>query len=235
MLAASAVRFWPFGPTRTNQFLVPLLLLVVLVGADRVVRRAFLSDGLLPLRGTVGAVSAVMAVVLAAGVAAAGGLSGNGLLWERRDRLRGMDLTVDAAVAARRLVRPGDVVVVGGRLARPGWTYAMEVSDDAPRSPGGLPPVPAGTPAGREPARVLRAETVFVRADLRDDAGRLIPLAAQLARPRKPERLVVFILDIEEREMAAGLAALRADGWCAGERWSFRLTGSVTVYGRCAA
>lgn len=236
MLAASAVRFWPFGPTRTNQFLVPLLLLVVLVGADRVVRRALRSDGLpFRLRGTVGAVSAVMAVVLAAGVAAAGGLSGDGLLWERRDRLRGMDLTVDAAVAARRLVRPGDVVVVGGRLARPGWIYAMEVNDDAPRFPGGLPSVPAGTPAGREPARVPRTETVFVQADLRDDAGRLIPLAAQLARPRKPERLVVFVLDIEEREMAPGLAVLRADGWCAGERWSFRLTGTVTVYGRCAA
>ncbi|MBE3204342.1 MULTISPECIES: hypothetical protein [Parafrankia] len=284
MLGASAVRFWPFGPTRTNQFVVPLLLLVVVVGVDRVVRQvvrrvtrdradAAPRDRLLSV---LGATSGAMVLLIVAGVALAGGLSGDRLLWERRDRLRGLDLMVDATVATRRLVRPGDVVVVGGRLARPGWIYAMEVSDDLPRQPGALPPVPAGTAAGAEAPRVARADTVFVvpgllrRAELAAstsadsaaaaDSGTAVDKAAAtladtavtgstadsdsvgsdnaadaaaVAHLQRSKRLIVFVFDIEEKAIAADLAALRQDGWCPGEQWSFRLTGSVTVYERC--
>ncbi|MCM3925787.1 hypothetical protein ND748_29455, partial [Frankia sp. AiPs1] len=38
MLGASAARYWPFGPTRTNLYVVPLLVVVVVVGAERVIR-----------------------------------------------------------------------------------------------------------------------------------------------------------------------------------------------------
>ncbi|ABW16655.1 conserved hypothetical protein [Parafrankia sp. EAN1pec] len=328
MLGASAARFWPFGPTRTNQFVVPMFILVVVVGGDRVIRLAarragrawhavrgtgavppFCSD-VLPVSGlgvvpasdsgavpaprtsrdpevtdaadvtavpdhpdspadplvphvldvgrapaarcvvdAGGAVAVILLVVLAAGVALSGAVSGDRLVWERRDRMRGLDLMVDAAVATRRLVRPGDLVVVGGRLARPGWIYAMEVSADAPRAPEGLPRprverapgtavgAAAGTGAGTtsrtESPRVVRAETVFVDPGLRDSVGRLVPLAVQLERPRRPGRLVVFVFDIDAGAMAPGLAALRDEGWCPGESWRFRLTGSVTVYSDC--
>ncbi|SQD98654.1 MULTISPECIES: hypothetical protein [unclassified Parafrankia] len=301
MLGASAARFWPFGPTRTNQFVVPMFILVVVVGGDRVIRlaarragrawHAVRCSGAVPAPRTSrdpevtdaadvtavpdhpdspadplvprvldvgrapagrcvvdasGAVAVILLVVLAAGVALSGAVSGDRLVWERRDRMRGLDLMVDAAVATRRLVRPGDLVVVGGRLARPGWIYAMEVSTDAPRAPEGLPRprverapgtaaggTGAGTTSRTEPPRVVRAETVFVDPGLRDSVGRLVPLAVQLERPRRPGRLVVFVFDIDAAAMAPGLAALRDEGWCPGESWRFRLTGSVTVYSDC--
>lgn len=236
MLAASAVRFWPFGPTRTNLFVVPLLVLVVVVGADHVVRavaRRAMVRSAAPL-SVASAVSAVLVVLLGAGATLAGGLSGDRLLWERRDRLRGLDLMVDATVATRRLVRPGDVVVVGGRLARPGWIYAMEESTDEPREPAALPAAPADLAAGTEAPRVRRVDTVFVDPGRLDSFGQRSPLAAELAGSRRPQRLVVFVFDIEERAMAPVLATLRGAGWCAGEQWTFRLTGSVTVYDRCS-
>ncbi|WP_018504093.1 hypothetical protein [Parafrankia discariae] len=252
MLGASAARFWPFGPTRTNQFVVPLFVLVVVVGGDRVTRhaarraarawRARPVDRRARAVDAGGAVAVVLTVVLAAGVALAGAGSGDRLVWERQDRMRGLDLMVDAAVTTRRLVRPGDLVVVGGRLARPGWIYAMEVSADAPRIPEALPQSGrgtvsgtfSGTASGNEPPRVARADTVFVDPGRRDSAGRLVPLAAQLERSRRPGRLVVFVFDIDAAAMAPGLAALRDEGWCPGESRRFRLTGSVTVYSACS-
>ncbi|THJ74278.1 hypothetical protein [Candidatus Frankia alpina] len=225
MLGASAVRYWPFGPTRTNLYVVPLFVVVVMVGAERVIRSLLsmvldqLSRGgpqqaaerskgalpTLPLPGLVisrslsdfspgsmtegdggsalpgtavpapaaspatlppalagparvpplagsrlGRARAAVAFPIAVVVAITGcgvllaqtSLSGSRPLWEHRDRLRGLDLMVDAALVTRRVARPGDVVAVGGRLARPGWLYTMEVSDDGPRDPADLLPGP---------------------------------------------------------------------------------------------
>ncbi|CAJ65502.1 MULTISPECIES: hypothetical protein [Frankia] len=237
MLGASAARYWPFGPTRTNLYVVPLLVVVVVVGAERVIRSLLSAvrghlprggpqraagrskgspptltlpgsvaershsvfsprvvtegDGTLALSGTlvptppaspaspaspvspaspppsppvgatpvpglavsrVGLARAAVALPLAAVVAITGcgvllmqtSVSGSRPLWEHQDRLRGLDLMVDAAIVTRRVARPGDVVAVGGRLARPGWLYAMEASDDGPREPSDLQPGPAG-------------------------------------------------------------------------------------------
>ncbi len=225
MLGASAARYWPFGPTRTNLYVVPLLVVVVVVGVERAIRSLLSavcgrlprggpqqaagrskdalptlalpgsviarslsdssselvteSDGSCALPGAldsavadsppppapagparvpglagsrVGLARAAVVLPLAAVVAITGcgvlllqtSLSGSRPLWEHRDRLRGLDLMVDAAIVTRRVARPGDVVAVGGRLARPGWLYAMEASDDGPREPTDLQPGPAG-------------------------------------------------------------------------------------------
>ena len=342
MLAASAIRFWPVGPVRVNQFVVPLLILVVVVGADRAARmlwarlrglraRPGLSrspghgssdeeppsggvplghlvpgqrtpspsgrgsveprvlstvggpSGSVPFRaelpgsdpsgsgggeggglagarphpplfrldgayrvgyrgagaqaaararaGAAAALVLLLAVPALAGLALYGSTAGDRLVWERRDRLRGLDLMVDAAIAARRLYQPGDLLVVGGRLARPGWIYAMEASEDGPRRPADLPPPPAGGSAsgeaGAEPPRVDRADTVFVT---RPGEG---SVRAELARRPGTDRLVVFVFDIEQEAMEPELADLSAAGWCAGPSWDFRLTGTLTVYERC--
>jgi hypothetical protein len=103
-------------------------------------------------------------VLLTAGVVGQGASAARwDRLYDHRDRLRGLDLTVDATIATRRLYRTGDLVVVGGRLVRPGWIYAMEESDDGARRPGGLPPWPDAA-----------APTAGQRGPARPTAGRLI-------------------------------------------------------------
>lgn len=279
MLAASAGRYWPFGPTRTNAFVVPMLIVVVLVGAERVLRWLVLflrqqSPGKAPQIDAEGSSAvdpiptpgsivisrslsefspllhapdgsarplapsaaarpgapaggrALIAVALVAvalvGLVSSGGLlagnslAGSRLLWDHRDRMRGLDLMVDAAIATRRVAGPDDVVAVGGRLARPGWLYAMEASADGSRDPSALPP------------RISRVETIFF-------GGSTPPLTAQIAgRASQPRHLIVFVFDIEQRDLSGQLAALTRAGWCTDRSWAFHLTGTLTRYDRCA-
>ncbi|WP_235608159.1 hypothetical protein [Frankia casuarinae] len=271
MLGASAARYWPFGPTRTNLFVVPLIVVVIVVGTRRLVAlfvaavrpripaagpqpavpAPMAATPTLPTGGTVTKRSrldvsgvsptssasantisptavlplAGLAMIILLGVPLLGtSLSGSGQLWDHRHRTRGLDRMVDAAIAARQLHRPGDLVVVGGRLARPGWLYAMEASDDPAREPAALPS--AG--AGRVPARVPRQDTIFFGA-----AG--TSLVGELANRRvPPTRLLVFLFDAERPALAPDLAALPRAGWCAGRGWQFPLTGTLTVFDRCA-
>ena len=238
MLAASAVRFWPFGPTRTNLFVVPLIVLVVVTGAAVIVRaaarhaRAVLSAG--TATSAVGArvATTTVAIILIATVGAAGVGAGwasaakDGKLYAQRDRLRGLDLTVDATLAARRLYQPGDVVLVGGRLMRPGWIYAMEASDDGARRPAALPPLPAG--ATSEPARIPRADTVFFSV-----LGEGQVAAAVAARPAPPRRLLLFVFDGDTAATRPDVADLRRAGWCSTASYAFAQTGALTVLTRC--
>jgi len=288
MLAASAVRFWPFGPTRTNLFLVPLIVLVVVTGAAALVRRLFkiVGAGTFPLgrrvvasspnvvvsaaeaaspadrrpreaepagdggAGTVprqraaagtadgdapatpgrrfAARSAAAVIALALVAAGAGAqvssAARDGRLYEQRDRLRGLDLTVDAAIAARRLYQPGDLVVVGGRLLRPGWIYAMETSDDGAQRPAGLP-VRSGA---REPARIPRADTLFFAAPGQGQVARAVA-----TRPRAPRRILLFVFDLDAAAARADLTDLRRAGWCPDTADTFALTGTLTTLTPC--
>jgi hypothetical protein len=321
MLAASAARYWPFGPTRTNLYTVPMMVVVVVVGFERAARLLIrliaghsavtdaeeVADGprappttLTPpgavsraslsgfLRFSVTATLPVVAIVALTGCAGLlldATVSGSDALWAHRDRVRGLDRMVDATLAARRAAEPGDVVAVGGRLARPGWLYAMEAGDDGPGDPADLTPasvpsaavsaaatrgsrpapgpvpgavpgagsvvspasgrpraaddavvggpveLPAGAPgASQGPGRrVARADTVFF-------GGAQPPLARQLAaRSAAPRRLLVFVFDIERAGLAGQLEALPRAGWCSARVWTFRLTGTLTLYQRCDA
>ncbi|WP_261567076.1 hypothetical protein [Frankia gtarii] len=256
MLGASAARYWPFGPTRTNLYVVPLLVVVVMVGAERAIRfllstvydrlprggpqraaerpKATLptppmpgsvialslsefssgsmteGDGgsalpetvvpapaaspatpppalagparVSPLAGSrLGRARAAVALPIAAIIAITGcgallaqtSLSGSRPLWEHRDRLRGLNLMVDATLVTRRVARPGDVVAVGGRLARPGWLYAMEASDDGPRDPADLRPS-----SGREQRSRPGGAGGTAAADETSAAGSLVTVPA---------------------------------------------------------
>ncbi|OHV40081.1 hypothetical protein BCD49_10730 [Pseudofrankia sp. EUN1h] len=264
MLAASAVRFWPFGPTRTNLFLVPLIVLVVVTGAADLIRRLFkivgagtptlgrdviapslsvttaADDARSPAsqvptqvglvtgrRRPLRRVAAVLAVVALGAVGVGAQVSSaarDGRLYEQRDRLRGLDLTVDAATAARRLYRPGDLVVVGGRLMRPGWIYAMEASDDAPMRPAALP----ARDAPDEPARIPRADTLFFSEPGKGEVARGV--AARLPGPR---RILLFVFEPDTVAARSDLDDLRRAGWCPDEAHGFALTGTLTVLVRC--
>jgi hypothetical protein len=247
MLVASALRYWPFGPTRTNLFLVPPLVILVVVGAERIVLAA--AGRITPHRpGTAAphtppaapsgagrgaarvafrcvAVLAALGVMAAGALDAVGAVSGDRGLYRRRDTPRGFSLLVDAATTTRRVARPGDLLIVGGRLAESGWIYAMEVSDDAPRTrpvalPGMTPPA-----LGRARPRIGREDTTFLPAYADGTATRAI-------RQRDPRRLLVFI-DAFEAGGGREAGELRADGWCASGGWSFARTGTLTVYQRC--
>ncbi|WP_307875303.1 hypothetical protein [Frankia nepalensis] len=242
-LAASVGRYWPFGANRTNTFLVPLLVAVVAVGADRVGPRR----GAPPAAGRGGAgpgappggrwratalawravpagrvvLAGALVVLAAAPVASASALWP---LWRERHEIRPVALMVDATTLARGLYQPGDVVVVGGRLARSGWLYATGVSDDGPYLP---PPAAAAPPAG---PRLPEDSTLFLTAVGEGEAR-----AALAARTGPaPERLLLFVLVYDRGGADAELADLRAAGWCPTETFEFPGTGTLRVLGGCA-
>ncbi|WP_116271812.1 hypothetical protein [Pseudofrankia sp. BMG5.36] len=291
MLTASAVRFWPFGPTRTNLFLVPLIVLVVVAGATDLIRRLLKivrTGTLTPSRHVVGKSPSVtisvrdvhsltrqiptqvdlaadrgalpagdgrearisadpgadrgeaapgrrllsraagVVVVMALGAAGMGAqvssAARDGRLYEQRDRLRGLGLTVDAAIAARRLYRPGDLMVVGGRLMRPGWIYAMEASDDAPRRPAALP----ARSTEDEAARIPRADTLFFSQPGEGEVARDVA-----ARSPGPRRILLFVFEPDVAATRADLVDLHRAGWCPNEARVFPLTGTLTTLMRC--
>ena len=139
-LATSALRYWPFGPTRANLFLVPLLTLVPAVGISALVARARRSLLLAP---------AALALTLVAVVSLVSAASSTQELFRHQRDLRLIDQIGPATDAARRLARPGDLTVVAGEFVRPAWLYAMQVRADGPT---GLRPIPL-------------SETVFVAHD----------------------------------------------------------------------
>ncbi len=302
MLGASAVRYWPFGPTRTNLYVVPLFVVVVMVGAERVIRSllSMVLDQLsrggpqqaaerskgalptpLPLPGSVisrslsdfspgsmtegdggsalpgtavpapaaspetlppalagparvpplagsrlGRARAAVAFPIAVVIAITGcgvllaqtSLSGSRPLWEHRDRLRGLDLMVDAALVTRRVARPGDVVAVGGRLARPGWLYAMEVSDDGPRDPADLLPGPGRDQRSRPGGA---GGTADAAADETSAVGSLVTVPAPRGAVGGTGGLVVdgarAVGGHRPTDLAAGTrVAVAGGGWYAG-------------------
>lgn len=117
-LVASANRYWPFGPNRTNLFLVPLLTLVPAVGVGELVV-------LVRRRRPLAPTALVFITVTTISLLSAGSATVR-LIQHQRD-LRSIDQLGAATDAASRLLRPGDVSVVAGPLVRPGWLYSTQV------------------------------------------------------------------------------------------------------------
>lgn len=201
ILAASAARYWPFGAVRTNTFLVPLLTLVPAVGIADLVRWARARRPLV-----VPAVALLAVSALAVGSA----LGTTVELWHRRHDQRLIDSYPLATDAVRRQARPGDLVVVTGRLARAGWIYST-----GPRSDG-----PPGLP---------QPDTVFV-----NKGGNGTATAALRDRPAFSGRVLVFDLGIERVNERPELLELRRAGWCTEQARGFRGVGSLVVLATCA-
>jgi hypothetical protein len=211
-LAASGLRYWPFGACRTNLFLVPLLTTVATTGAGELVTAARRRRRWTGLAGVTGAASVLCLAGLAATpICAAGGL---GTLWRERHESRAIENMVGATVAVRGVYRPDDALIVGGRLARAGWLYGIELSDDA---------------GGARGPRVPRSATTFLTMVGRGDAARAVR-----ARPHPPRAVLLFVLAYDSPGTSAELSALRRDGWCERGVRSFPLTGSLHELGRCA-
>lgn len=174
-----------------------------------------------PGREAARVVLAVMVVVLiAAPLASASALRP---LWHGRAQIRPVALMVDATTQTRRLYRPGDVVVVGGRLARSGWLYAMDVSADGPFL------ASSAAQPGRIGPRVPTGSTVFLTA-----VGQGQARAALAGRPGpKPDRLLLFVLVYDRAGTAAELTSLRAAGWCPTRTFDYPGTGSLRVLTHC--
>ncbi|WP_018504020.1 glycosyltransferase family 39 protein [Parafrankia discariae] len=243
VLAASAGRYWPFGAVRTNVFVVPLLTVVAAAGAAALARAARDAwAGARPAGGQAagrrGAAAVLLAAVtavtvLAAAAVPAAAVSALRPLWEERGERRPIDLMVDATVTARRLYRPGDLVVVGGRLARAGWLYGMEVSQDGAadnRTPGQERPRPgAEVVAGPVGPRVRRSSTVFLTAIGDGGVGRTLARRA----PGPAGRVLLFVLAYDRRGTARALAEAQAAGWCPAWTHDFELTGTLRVLTPC--
>ncbi|WP_232303779.1 glycosyltransferase family 39 protein [Pseudofrankia sp. DC12] len=167
------------------------------------------------------ALVAILVVLAATPAASASALRP---LWRERGEIRPVALMVDATTQTRRLYRPGDVVVAGGRLARSGWLYAMDVSADGPfLASSAKQPGPVGP-------RVPTGATVFLTAVGKGEAR--AALAAR--RGPTPDRLLLFVLVYDRAGTAGELASLRAAGWCATQTFDYPGTGTLRVLARCS-
>ena len=165
---------------------------------------------------------AAVVVLVAAPVASVSALRP---LWRERAQIRPVALMVDATTLTRRIYQPGDVVVVGGRLARSGWLYAMEVSDDHPYL---AAPAAPGVPSRVGP-RVPTSATVFLV-----QVGQGAAHAALAARlDQRPARILLFVLVYDRARTGAALTDLRTAGYCPTDTFNFPGTGTLHVLHRC--
>ena len=130
ILLASADRYWPYGPSRTNLFLVPLLTVVPAVGIGRLVRAARRQWLLL---------APAVALIGVAGLAVGSALWTVPQLADRRGLHRLIDRLPQATDQLRLATRPGDVIVVPGPEVRAGFIYSTTVRKGIPA---GLPALP---------------------------------------------------------------------------------------------
>jgi len=217
-LAGAMLHVWPFGLVRANLFLLPLLYLLVAVGAARLGAVALARRPPMPRWAALAPVLLVAAAVVLAGGFAARNL---GSLYRHWDA-PGLATGVRAAVAeVRGHAGAGDLVIVTGNQR--GWSWYMERYQGFPAPVGQAPPV--------------SAERTLHSALFRPD--QLQPFLA--AHPRAASLFVFeFVYDTKPRTLrlvGARRSRLAAQGWCPRRRWEYPLTGVVTQYrhtGGCA-
>jgi hypothetical protein len=227
-LVASGLRLWPFGLVRVNLFLIPLLYLIVGIGAARtlaLLARASIGRGpwRRPLWGR--PLTGVCALALA-GLVAVGGSAGVRASTAQLNSvgvtpgkpgwsvgLTGWGEGLRGFVERTRLqAGPNDVVVVVRRMGFKGWSYYMWSYTGWPASVAGRPPV--------DQRRTLMMDAV--------DEGRL---RAFLAEHHNAERVFVVLMASAYRGSKEALARpLRQAGRVEVEHVGVPSTGTLAVW-----
>jgi 4-amino-4-deoxy-L-arabinose transferase-like glycosyltransferase len=217
-LIASVVHRWPFGMQRVSVFLLPLLYILMAIGAVRLAR---LAAGHVPGRLVwwryaalgIGAVALVVAGA-AAGVATSRALAQTIQLQYQPTKGSGYRA---AAARARALATPGDMVVIKSDEPWYGdaWLYYMDSYHG----------YPAGIAAG---AAIPAANTISVMY--------VTPAAIDAFLRAHPHSPTVFLLELTGGDVAHrdSLRTLRGFGYCATRVFSYPDTGRLTMLTRSA-
>lgn len=217
-LAASVLHRWPFGMQRVSIFLLPLLYILMAIGAVRLARLAA-GHATGHLTWWRRAALGTGAVVLAAAFAAAGVATSHALTQSIRLQYHppvGSGYKA-AAARARTLATAGDMVVIRSDAAWYGdaWLYYMD-------SYGGYPArIAAGTP-------IPAANTISVVT--------ITPAAVDALFHAHPHSPAVFLLELAGSGPlhTESLRTLRQFGYCATRSFSYPGTGRLTVLTRSA-
>ncbi len=217
-LVASVVHRWPFGMQRVSIFLLPLLYILMAIGAARLARLAagHVTGHLAWWRG---AALGTGAVVLAAACAAAGVATSHALTQTTQLQYQppvGSGYKA-AAARARTLATAGDMVVIRSDAAWYGdaWLYYMD----------GYGGYPARIAAG---AAIPAANTISVMY--------VTPAAVDALFRAHPHSPAVFLLELAGSDPLhkESLRTLRRFGYCATRRFSYPGTGRLTMLTRSA-
>ena len=216
-LIASAVHRWPFGMQRVSIFLLPLLYILMAIGAVQLARLAagrawWRSAGL-----------ALGAVALTVAGTAAGFATTHALVQSDQMQYQPAPGSANrAAVArARMLAAPGDLTVIRSNRTPPvwysyQWLYYMRDYTGYPADVAADPAIPATSTLS-----VQYVTPQAVRGFLR-------------AHPNRP---AVFLLELTGGDVTAlhqdSLRTLRQFGYCATREFSYPDTGWLTVLTRC--
>jgi 4-amino-4-deoxy-L-arabinose transferase-like glycosyltransferase len=221
-LIASAVHRWPFGMQRVSIFLLPLLYILMAIGAVRLAR---LAAGRVRYHRAWwrNAALALGAAALAAAGTAAGFATTHALVQSDQMQYQPAPGSANRAAVtqARSLAAPGDLTVIRANRTPAvwysyQWLYYMHDYTGYPAGVAADPAIPATS--------TLSVEYVTpqaVRGFLR-------------AHPRSP---AVFLLELTGGDVTAlhqdSLRTLRQFGYCATRRFSYPDTGWLTVLTRC--
>jgi 4-amino-4-deoxy-L-arabinose transferase-like glycosyltransferase len=217
-LIASVVHRWPFGMQRVSVFLLPLLYILMAIGAVRLAR---LAAGHVPGRLAWWRYAAlgVGAAVLTAAAAAAGVATSRALSQTTQLQYQpAVGSGYRAAVAqARPLATAGDLVVISSDEAWYGdaWLYYMD-------SYRGYPPRIAAGAA--------------IPADNTISAVYVTPATVDAFFRAHPHGPAVFLLELSGGEVShrESLRTLRLFGYCATRKFSYPDTGRLTMLTRRA-
>ena len=214
MFGASAARFWPFGPVRTNLFLIPVLMVVAAAGITELAR--LLRRGLPRWAGfAAAAVPVTVAIVVTAVVAS------DSFHWfeGRQSGARYGDQMAALTLDIRGQLDAGDLAVVGTHMVHYNFLYQMEYSQDGGARVTSLP-------------RISRRDVVLVHEY--GDGSAAAAVSARTRAQRPGQIFLVTPVFAGPAGFALELTELRRVGYCRiapGQDYNF--TAVLTVLRPC--